>query len=149
MASKIKLVHIAHVYYTHKNIDKASDFLADFGMQEVKRIGDDIYYRGTGAEPFVYCARKGEKDEFGGAAFAVESEADLQVAKSLPGATDIYELTDAPGGGKCVNIYDPVDKFPMHLVHGQTRRDHVETLAPLAFNFVSSGVNSLSIIRTS
>ncbi|KAL4936476.1 hypothetical protein BDV06DRAFT_204947 [Aspergillus oleicola] len=135
MAPKIQLVRIAHVLYTHEDIDRARDFLADFGMQETKCIGDKIYFRGTGSEPFVYCARKDQHDEFGGAAFVVESEADLEVAKSLPGATDIYRLTDAPGGGNCVTFYDPVDNFPMHLVHGQTLRDHVETFAPLTFNF--------------
>jgi len=76
-------MRIAHVYYTHKDIDKASQFLADFGMQEVKRVGENIYYRGTGSEPFVYCARKGEKGEFGGAAFTVESEADLESRQIL------------------------------------------------------------------
>ncbi|KAL2855265.1 Glyoxalase/Bleomycin resistance protein/Dihydroxybiphenyl dioxygenase [Aspergillus pseudodeflectus] len=135
MATKIQLVRIAHVFYTHEHIDRARDFLADFGMQETKRVGDNFYFRGTGSEPFVYCARKGQKDEFGGAAFVVESEADLEVARSLPGATDIYQLSEAPGGGKCVTFYDPVDRFPMHLVHGQILRDHVETRTPLDFNF--------------
>lgn len=133
---RINLVRIAHVFYTHKNIDKAHQFLLDFGLQEVKRVGKDIYYRGTSSEPFVYCARHGEEDSFGGAAFVVESEADLLAAEKLPGASKVYELVDAPGGGRCVTFYDPVDKFPFHLVHGQEAWPDERRLPELHFNYV-------------
>lgn len=134
--SRINLVRIAHVFYTHKDIDKAHQFLLDFGMQEVKRVGKDIYYRGTSSEPFVYCARQGDEDVFGGTAFVVESEADLLVAERLPGASKIYDLVDAPGGGRCVTFYDPVDKFPFHLVYGQTAWPDERKLPGLDFNYV-------------
>ncbi|GAB1192809.1 hypothetical protein APSETT444_002006 [Aspergillus pseudonomiae] len=135
--SRIHLTRIAHVFYTHKEIDRAHQFLLDFGFQEVKRVGKDIYYRGTGSEPFVYCARQGDKDEFGGAAFAVESESDLLAATKLPGATGIYDLKDAPGGGRCVTFHDPIDKFPFHLVHGQKAHADEKVLPQLDYNFVS------------
>ena len=51
---KINLKHIAHVYYTHKNLHEAHQFLLDFGLSVIKREGDTIYYRGYGTEPFVY-----------------------------------------------------------------------------------------------
>lgn len=127
MSAKIQLNHIAHVYYTHKNFDKQVQFLADFGFQKEKVVGKSIYYRGYGPEPFVYVLTAGDEDAFGGAAFAVESEEDLVLAAAtLPNATPIYELTDAPGGGKCVTFNDPVDGFPMHLVYGQTMRQVTE-----------------------
>lgn len=134
---RINLVRIAHVFYTHRDLEKAHQFLQDFGFQEVKRVGKDIYYRGTSAEPFVYCARQGEEDAFGGAAFVVESDSDLVAAEKLPGATRIYELSDAPGGGRCVTFYDPVDNFPFHLVYGQTPHADEKALPQLDFNFVS------------
>lgn len=137
MSPKIHLVRIAHVFYTHKDIDKAREFLQNFGLQETKRVGEDTYYRGTGSEPFVYCARKGEENAFGGAAFVVESESDLQAAQCLPGATQIYDLSDAVGGGKCITFLDPIDGFPFHLVHGQSSLEDVKTLPLLDFNFVS------------
>lgn len=135
--SRINLIRIAHVYYTHKEIDKAHEFLLDFGFQEVKRVDKDIYYRGTSSESFVYCARQGKEDGFGGAAFVVESESDLLAATKLPGATGIYDLGNAPGGGRCVTFYDPVDKFPFHLVHGQKSHADEKVLPQLNFNFVS------------
>ncbi|KAH9897281.1 Glyoxalase/Bleomycin resistance protein/Dihydroxybiphenyl dioxygenase [Xylariomycetidae sp. FL2044] len=118
---KIQLVRIAHVYYKYSDMDKATQFMKDFGFTEEKKVSDDkIYWRGYGTEPFVLCAIKADKAEFGGAAFVVESEEDLKIAsETLPKASEIYELSDAPGGGKGVTFHDPVDGFPTHLVYGQ------------------------------
>ncbi|KAL1874931.1 hypothetical protein VTK73DRAFT_10357 [Phialemonium thermophilum] len=121
---KIRLVRIAHVYYKHKDIDKARAFAEDFGFFETARNGARTYYRGYGTEPFVLCLEEASEAKFGGAAFVVESEEDLvHASKTLPAevkASEVYELTDAPGGGKAVTFYDPVDGFPFHLVYGQT-----------------------------
>lgn len=153
---KIRLVRPAHVHYTHADLEKAHAFLLDFGFAETSRSADGqkIYYRGYGPEPFVYCATAGENSEFGGAAFAVESEDDLKLAsETLPNASKIYEL-DAPGGGKGVTFHDPVDGFPFHLVHGQTLRDSKiqgEKLPngnplELRFNYVSLEIDGGFII---
>lgn len=133
---KIQLVRIAHVYYKHKDIDAAVTFYGDFGFREVSRAGNKIFYRGYGTEPFVLCAESADEDLFGGPAFVVESEDELKYAsETLPGATEIYELKDAPGGGKCVTFYDPYDGFPFHLVHGQ---EAVEASPP---NFPDQKIN--------
>ncbi|KAK8154131.1 Glyoxalase/Bleomycin resistance protein/Dihydroxybiphenyl dioxygenase [Phyllosticta citribraziliensis] len=133
---KIQLAKIAHVYYKHKDLEKAHEFAIDFGFEEVARTNDKIYYRGYGREPFVYCLVKADEDEFGGTAFAVEHEEDLEYAsKILPNATEVYELKDAPGGGKCVTFREPVDGFLWHLVYGQKLRDDERTLPTLKFNF--------------
>ena len=131
---KISLKAIAHVYYTHKNLDKAHQFLLDFGFSVVQKTENEIYYRGYGEAPFLYCARKGSEDVFGGTGWIVDSMEDLELATSLPGATPIHD-SDAPGGGKRVTFYDPVDNFPFHLVHGQTLVKGTETRSELAYNF--------------
>ncbi|KAJ9161694.1 Glyoxalase/Bleomycin resistance protein/Dihydroxybiphenyl dioxygenase [Coniochaeta hoffmannii] len=131
---KIQLVRIAHVYYKHKDIERAKEFMDDFGFYAAKQVGERLYYRGYGEEPFVICIEKADKDEFGGAAFVVESEDDLHnAAKILPKETkpsEVYELKDAPGGGKCVTFYDPVDGFPFHLVYGQTPVERMDPHFP-------------------
>ncbi|KAK3687891.1 Glyoxalase/Bleomycin resistance protein/Dihydroxybiphenyl dioxygenase [Podospora appendiculata] len=130
---KINLVRIAHVYYKHDHdkIAAAKQFYDDFGFVIAAEIGNKTYYRGYGTEPFVAVLEEADVTEFGGAAFAVESEEDLVYAsKALPKeakATEVYELKDVPGGGKAVTFYDPVDGFPFHLVFGQT---HVERRDP-------------------
>jgi hypothetical protein len=141
-AKKINLKRIAHVYYKHADIEKAKTFVDDFGFFPAGPSGKKLYYRGYGTEPFVICIESAEKDEFGGAAFVVESEEDLTNAvKILPSEakpTDVYE-SDAPGGGKCVTFYDPVDGFPFHLVYGQTPVEELDPKFPeLRINYVSS-----------
>jgi hypothetical protein len=93
----------------------------------------------------VYCAIKGTKNTFGGAAFAVDSLADLELAsQTLPNATPIHDLEEAPGGGKRVTFTDPVDDFPFHLVFGQTPVPHGRDPPELAYNYPSAkkrGVN--------
>lgn len=118
---KIQLVRIAHVVYKHKDIETARTFYADFGFAETTRVGNRTYFRGYGTDPFVIAAEEGDEDEFLGPAFVVESLDDLEYAsKTLPQATEVYELKDVPGGGKCVTFRDPVDNWQFHLVHGQT-----------------------------
>lgn len=146
---KIQLARIAHVYYKYKpeDVDAARMFMEDFGFFEVKRAGPRTYFRGYGTEPFVLCveATTGES-EFGGAAFAVDSLEELErAAQILPkeaNATEVYDLhdkKDAPGGGKCVTFYDPVDGFPFHLVWGQEKVEPLSLELPdVKPNFVSS-----------
>jgi hypothetical protein len=122
--NRIALKRIAHAYYKYADLETAIQFLTDFGFSEEKRVSEDkIYFRGYGTEPWVICAVRnpgGQENEFGGVAYIVESEEDLRIAsETLPKASKIYELEDAPGGGKCVTFLDPVDGFPFHLVWGQ------------------------------
>lgn len=136
---KIQLVRIAHVVYKHKNIEAARAFYADFGFAETTRIGNRTYFRGYGTDPFVIAAEEGDEDEFLGPAFVVESLDDLEYAsKTLPQATEVYELKDVPGGGKCVTFRDPVDNWQFHLVHGQTPIESQPPSFPdLKVNYVS------------
>lgn len=143
-STKVNLVRIAHVYYTHVDLLRQHQFLTDFGFTEVSRLNvgksnETIYYRGYGSEPFLYCLTKGEEDAFGGAAFVVESRKDLELATQvIPTASKIWEMKHAPGGGECVTVKDPVDGITIHLVYGQVQRQMEEQHEQRAFNFVSS-----------
>lgn len=133
---KVRLVRIAHVYYEYRDLEKADAFLQDFGLTKVKRDGNQIFYRGTGQEPFIYCAKKAEEDTFAGAAFTVESPEDLVLATKISGASKIMDM-DAPGGGKIVTFWDPIDNVPFHLVHGQEMGLERGMAEERPFNFVS------------
>ncbi|KAL5349987.1 hypothetical protein ACLOAV_005023 [Pseudogymnoascus australis] len=136
-SEKISLNRIAHVFYTHANFSGQRQFLLDFGMSITQETADKIYFRGYGTQPFVYCLARGTSDSFDGVAFVVDSLADLELATQLPSATAIYSL-DAPGGGKGVTFYDPIDKFPFHLVYGQELVERTNTFRELSFNFPAS-----------
>lgn len=133
--AKIQLVRVAHVYYKFRDLKKADTFLGDFGFNKIKSDEQRIYYRGTGPEPFVYCAQQAEENEFGGAAFVVESSEDLKLASALPNATPIRKL-DGPGGGKIVTVREPNDNIPFHFVFGQAKAPELESTEERPFNFV-------------
>lgn len=52
----------------------------------------------------------------------------------MPGASKIEELTDAPGGGSRVTIYDP-EGFPVNLLHGQELAETGQLPERLVYNF--------------
>lgn len=140
---KIQLVRIAHVWYKHEDIEKAKQFAEDFGFTQAEQIGKTTFYRGYGTEPFALALEASDKNEFGGAAFVVESEEELvHASKTLPREcrpTEVHEMKDVPGGGKRVTFYDPVDGFPFHLVYGQTPVERQDPGFPSTkFNYVSN-----------
>lgn len=148
---KIRLVRIAHAWYRHQDIEKAKAFAADFGFFETAQIGKTTFFRGYGTEPFVLALEESDRNEFGGAAFVVESEEDLiRASKILPPecrATEVHEMKNVPGGGKRVTFYDPVDGFPFHLVYGQTQVPMEDPGFPkLKFNYVSASASKASVI---
>lgn len=138
---KVQLVRPAYVWYRHQDVESAKRFAADFGFVETEKVGSTTFFRGYGSDPFVLAVEAADKTEFGGAAFVVESEADLErAARVLPSecrATAVQDLTGlVPGGGKRVTFYDPVDGFPFHLVHGQTPVEKRDPGFPvLKFNY--------------
>lgn len=151
---KIQLTHVTHAYYRHKDAAAARQFAEDFGFFEEKQVGKRTYYRGYGTEPFVVCIEEADETAWGGAAFAVATAEDLDYAvATLPvecRPTAVYDLTDAPGGGRAVTFYDPVDGFPFHLVHGQQRVEARDPMFPVSkVNYVCEGGPSVLYSRIS
>ncbi|OQU94618.1 hypothetical protein CLAIMM_00952 [Cladophialophora immunda] len=116
---RVRLVKTAFVTYYHHDVHKASKFLLDFGFEVAERRGDEvIFFKGYGPDPYCYVARRAGDGgpRFGGAAYLVESAAELEKATKIPGASAISKL-DAPGGGSIVTLTDPIGHL-VHLVHG-------------------------------
>jgi len=119
-----RLVKTAYVSYFHTDLAKTRQFLEDFGLHAIEEgaTEDTVYFQGYGTEPYCYVAQKStnESNEFGGAAFVVESREELNYAARIKGATQIRPL-NAPGGGEIVTVHDPMG-FPLHLVYGQSEK---------------------------
>ncbi|THX22568.1 hypothetical protein D6C90_05068 [Aureobasidium pullulans] len=133
---RIRLVKTAFVIYDHEDLDKADQFLKDFGLSEVERSedGTQIFYKGYGPDPFVYLARKATTSSFGGAAYSVESREELEKATNMENASPISDLK-APGGGEIVTLTDPAG-FHVHLVHGvKEKQPEPMKLEKLTVNF--------------
>lgn len=84
-AQQVKLVKLAHMRYQHPDLKQITVFLRDFGMHVAKKSadGERVWYRGYGADQYVYYAQKGEKKFLGGT-FEVESFAELEKCVSFP-----------------------------------------------------------------
>lgn len=130
--SRLRIVATAHVIYFHQDLAKAREFLLDFGLCIAQETpGKEIFFAGYGSEPFVYVARQSDgESHFGGAAYEVESKAELEQASKIQGATPITPL-DAPGGGEFVKLTDPIGHH-VYVTFGQKKKEpeppHLEKL---------------------
>ncbi|KAF3939220.1 hypothetical protein ABW19_dt0209039 [Dactylella cylindrospora] len=122
---KVRIVRLSHMRYRHpaEKIEEQIQFLKDFGMELVKQTDDKIWFGGYGIDQYVYyteIGNEGEEKKFLGGTWEVESRDDLERAAKL-GNTEIFELTDAPGGGSMVTVIDP-EGYPVNFIHGATPR---------------------------
>ncbi|KAK5132790.1 hypothetical protein LTR04_004819, partial [Oleoguttula sp. CCFEE 6159] len=122
-SGRVRLLKTSFVEYFHEDLAKARQFYLDFGLSIAQEHpGKEIFFEGFGKEPFVYVARQAEAEStFGGAAYVVESRAELQRASRIPDASGISSL-DASGGGEIVTLTDPVG-HKVHLVYGQQEKE--------------------------
>lgn len=120
---KITVIRLASVHYQHFDLAKAAAFLEDFGLQEVAREQERIYFAGFGIDPYVYVAEQAPttRRAFIGGTWVVESEKDLLIAAEHPNATAI-QPDKGPGGGKRVDIVDP-NGYLVSFIHGQALRE--------------------------
>ncbi|KAK5215631.1 hypothetical protein LTR96_011214 [Exophiala xenobiotica] len=132
---RIRLQTTAFVIYHHVDLNKAREFLIDFGLSVAQESENEIFCQGFGVEPFVYVARQAEGENFfEGAAYEVESRAELERASKIKDATSILPL-HAPGGGDYVRLTDPVGHH-VYLVHGQVKKEpNPPVLKKLAINY--------------
>ncbi|KAH7083602.1 Glyoxalase/Bleomycin resistance protein/Dihydroxybiphenyl dioxygenase [Paraphoma chrysanthemicola] len=120
--SKIRVLRLAYVHYQHPDLQKAVDFLIDFGLDIERRDSDKVYLRGYGIEPYLNVAEQSPDGErhFMGGAWEVDTASDLEKAAAMPDATEIRD-NDGPGGGKIVSVQDP-NGMLVHFVYGQNLR---------------------------
>ena len=128
----IKVQNIAYTMYRVPDLDKMETFLTDFGMVKAQRDDNWLYMRGHGDQPFVTAVEKGDPT-FVAPGFVVNSEAELEAASKIPGASAIEDMP-SPGGGKRVKLSGP-DGFRIDIVHGQGKASPLPVRDPLKVNF--------------
>lgn len=133
-SKQIKIIKVSHMRYQHPELEKITKFLKDFGMHIVKESDDKIWWRGYGPDQYVYYCRKGPEKKFLGGAFLVEGYEELEKAAKIPGASQIEEMKDAPGGGYIVTVHDP-NGFPVNLIYGQEKTSRGEYPGKIIQNY--------------
>src|SRR6218665_157248 len=94
----VKASSLAYLIFERPDLDKAADYLTDFGLQVCRRDDQMLYLRGTASAPYCYRIQHADKPRFVGFGLAVNSRSDLEKIARLPGASAITTLT-APGAG--------------------------------------------------
>ena len=55
-----KVMDIVFVRFELADLEAQKEYLLHFGMRPALETGDAIYFKGTGADPFIYAARSEE-----------------------------------------------------------------------------------------
>lgn len=118
----IKVCDLAYVRVRVPDLDRAEQFLVDFGLVRAHRTDGALYMRASGPSHHVHVTERGEA-KFVSLAFNVRTESELHAAAGIPGASAVEVMTE-PGGGKRVRLHDP-DGNEVELVWG------METVAPI------------------
>lgn len=124
----VKISDIIFVRFALRDLQSQAAYLDDFGMRGVKQDAQAIYYRGTGADAYVYAAEKAEADGFLAAGFEVDSMADLQALAADQGVE--IEDGDALMGGKLVRLRDP-DGIGVEVYHGVNKTPTIDESLPV------------------
>lgn len=119
----IRIKDIAFGRLQSPDLDRAEEFLTDFGMIRAGRTADRLYMRGTDPAPFIHVTHLGEP-RFIGLAFTARSEGDLEAAAAAEGASAVEDL-DGPGGGRRVRLADP-HGYQVEVVWGREAPEAVE-----------------------
>lgn len=101
----IKVCDLAYLRVRVPDLERAEQFLTDFGLERSQRTADALYMRGSGPSRHVHVTERGEA-KFVSLAFNVRTESELQAAAAIPGATAVEAIAE-PGGGKRVRLQDP------------------------------------------
>jgi catechol 2,3-dioxygenase-like lactoylglutathione lyase family enzyme len=111
----MKATDIAWGRIRSPDLDKAEEFLVDFGMVRADRTKTALYMRGTDPAHHIHVTELGEPRHVG-LAFHASSPDDLEKLARVEGASGV-ETLDEPGGGKRVRLKEP-NGYQIEVVHG-------------------------------
>ena len=102
----VKADALLYAHFERPDLNRARDYLVDFGLIVVSQGEDELFLRGTGSTPYIYHVSRGDAARFIGLGLSVPSADDL---KALAKATRrSVEAADGPGGGSVVRLVDPL-----------------------------------------
>lgn len=113
-----KVEDIVFVRFELSNLDAQKEYLLHFGMQPVQEVDDTIYFKGTGADPFIYVATKGAQNQYVSSGYRVGARSDLENLAAHFGV-EISRSTE-PGGGEKVTLRDS-DGLDVEVFYGMER----------------------------
>lgn len=134
--TSVKVQDVAFARLQAPDLDRAEEFLSDFGLLRAERTPTALYMRGTDPAPFLHVTHLGEPRLLA-SGWYVESADDLKTLAKLPGASGI-EHVDEPGGGQRVRVRDPLG-YTVEFINGRRELDPIP-VTPVALNLAWDGL---------
>lgn len=124
----VKVDGLAWLEFEKPDLDRAEQFLTDFGFTVSDRMPDTLLLRGRQASTACLVVRRGRRPRFVGPAFRATARSDLDRLADGMGGT-----VTAHWGGHTVVLRDP-SGFPVRVVHGIPELPALPECAPLPLN---------------
>jgi len=113
-----KVADIVFVRFELADLVAQKEYLLHFGLQLVQDGADTLYFKGTGADAFIYVATKRTQDRHGSSGYRVEARSDLENLAAHLGVEGTKNTE--PGGGEKVTLKDP-DGLGVEVVYEMDR----------------------------
>jgi hypothetical protein len=130
-APVVKANDLLYVRFERPDLARAEQYLGDFGLTVVARTDKDLFLRGTGSRPYVYCVTQGPKPRFVGLGLSVSSSTELHKLANEAGRP--VEAADGPGGGSRVRLRDP-EGMEVDVLHGYAPAEPLPTRSAILHN---------------
>src|SRR5208337_4636731 len=105
-APVVKADALLYAHFERPDLNRARDYLVDFGLLVVSQSDDELFLRGAGSTPYIYRVSRGAATRFVGFGLSVPSADGLKaLAKTV---SRPVEQADGPGGGAVVRLVDPL-----------------------------------------
>ena len=106
-APAVKANALLYAHFERPDLNRARDYLVDFGLSVAAQSEDDLFLRGAGSTPYIYRVSRGPAARFIGFGLSVPSAEDLNTLAKASGRS--VETADGPGGGGAVvRLVDPL-----------------------------------------
>lgn len=122
-ASIIDVKSIAYIIWEYQEPEKQIGFLHDFGLNEIYREDNTLYFKGQGSHLYSCVARRGKQNRYLGHAYYAKSRDDLY--KLAEHTQNKVEKITTFGGGERVVLTDPAG-WIIEVVYG------IESAKPLS-----------------
>jgi Glyoxalase/Bleomycin resistance protein/Dioxygenase superfamily len=109
---------LVYLHVARPDLDKATNFLTDFGLLFAARQRDTVHFRGVGEHPVIYSVTRADRPALLSLGLSVPDRASLLAIARESGATPAPFT--GPGGGEMVRLHDP-DGICVEVLHGQAK----------------------------
>ena len=102
-APAVKANALLYAHFERPDLNRARDYLVDFGLHVVSQGEDELFLRGTGSTPYIYRVSRGPAARFIGLGLSVPSADDLKTLAKSNMATPLVFFCE---GAKCWESYN-------------------------------------------